>query len=69
MNQRLLIPLVDQILAAKKQQPPSSPFSKGELSNADTSALEKQIDEMVCKLYGLTDEEIEIVEGKRVKYH
>ena len=54
---------IAQILAAK-QQPPSSPFSKGELSNADTSALERQIDELVYKLYGLTPEEIEILEGK-----
>ena len=30
----------------------------------NTSALEKQIDEMVYKLYGLTDEEIQIVEGR-----
>lgn len=32
--------------------------------NADTSALEKQIDELVYALYGLTPEEIAIVEGK-----
>jgi len=32
--------------------------------NADTSALEKQIDEMVSALYGLTPEEIALVEGK-----
>jgi len=31
----------------------------------DTSALERQIDKMVYKLYGLTEEEIAIVEGKR----
>ncbi|MCL4537401.1 MAG: hypothetical protein M1610_07415 [Nitrospirae bacterium] len=31
--------------------------------HADTSALEKQINEMVYALYGLTPEEIEIVEG------
>ena len=30
---------------------------------ADTYALERQIDKMVYKLYGLTDEEIKIVEG------
>jgi hypothetical protein len=30
----------------------------------DPSALEQQIDEMVYKLYGLTDDEIAIVEGK-----
>ena len=54
---------VDQTLTAK-QQPPSSPFSKGELSIADTSSLEKQIDDMVYVLCGLTPEEITIVEGK-----
>jgi hypothetical protein len=31
----------------------------------DTFALEKQIDEMVYALYGLTPEEIAIVEGKK----
>ena len=31
----------------------------------DTFALEKQIDEMVYSLYGLTQEEIAIVEGKK----
>jgi hypothetical protein len=46
--------LVDQILYTKKKDP-----------NADTSALEKQIDEMVYALYGLTPEEIAIVEGKK----
>ena len=59
------ITLVDQILAAKQQQPPLSPFDKEKLFNADTSALERQIDQMVYKLYDLTPEEIAIVEGKR----
>jgi len=31
---------------------------------ADTSALEGEIDRMVYELYGLTEEEIAIVEGK-----
>jgi hypothetical protein len=52
-EQKPFINLVDQILAAKKDDP-----------NSNTSALEKQIDEMVYKLYGLTEEEIAIVEGK-----
>jgi hypothetical protein len=43
---------VDKILAAKKQNP-----------NANTFSLEKQIDEMVYKLYELTEEEVRIVEG------
>lgn len=51
-SQQKIITLVDQILATKKKDP-----------NADTSALEKQIDEMVYKLYGLTQEDIAIVEG------
>ena len=57
------ITLVDQILSAKKH-PPSFPLDRGELSVAATSALEKQIDGMVYALYGLTPEEITIVEGK-----
>jgi hypothetical protein len=43
--------LVDKILAAKK-------------AGNDTSALEREIDVLVYGLYGLTDEEILIVEGK-----
>ena len=44
--------LVNQILSAKKQNP-----------SADTSQLEKQIDQLVYKLYNLTEQEIEIIEG------
>ena len=51
-------------LVAKQQQPPLSPFDKGELFNANTSALEKQIAQIVYKLYDLTPEEIAIVEGR-----
>jgi hypothetical protein len=58
------ITLVDQILTAKKQHTPQSPLDRGEARSADTSALERQIDEMVYKLYGLTEDEIAIVEGK-----
>ena len=42
--------LVDRILAAKKKN-----------HAADTSALEREIDQQVYSLYGLTPEEIEIV--------
>ncbi|MBI2949476.1 MAG: hypothetical protein HYY23_17705 [Verrucomicrobia bacterium] len=44
-------PLVDRILAAKQKNPA-----------ADTSALEREIDQQVYALYGLTPEEIKIVE-------
>jgi hypothetical protein len=44
--------IVDQILHLKKDNP-----------SADTSALEREIDLMVYELYGLSEEEIGIVEG------
>ena len=44
--------LVTRILTAKASDPA-----------ADTSALEREIDEIVYRLYGLTEEEIRIVEG------
>jgi hypothetical protein len=46
------VKLVERILAAKRKNPA-----------ADTSALEREIDEAVYALYGLTPEEINIVEG------
>lgn len=50
-DQQSLITLVDQILFMKKSNP-----------EADTSALETKIDQLVYKLYDLTAEEIAIVE-------
>jgi type II restriction/modification system DNA methylase subunit YeeA len=47
-----IINLVDPILSIKQQDP-----------DADTSNLEKEIDQLVYELYNLTDEEIKIVEG------
>ena len=47
-----IINLIDHILSIKQQDP-----------DADTSNLEKEIDQLVYKLYNLTDEEIKIVEG------
>jgi hypothetical protein len=51
-QQRSIIKLVDQILAAKAENP-----------KADTSALEREIDQLVYALYELTPDEIVIVEG------
>ena len=45
--------LVEKVLGAKEKD-----------SNADTSALELEIDKLVYRLYGLTDDEIAIVEGR-----
>ncbi len=52
-NQQPFITLVDRILAAKQAN-----------TKADTSALKKEIDRLVYELYGLTEEEIKIVEGR-----
>lgn len=52
-DEKPIIKLLDQILTAKKANP-----------DIDTSALESEIDQLVYKLYGLTEEEIGIVEGR-----
>ena len=51
-EQKPFITLVDQILAAKKADP-----------SIDTTAWEREIDALVYQLYGLTPDEIAIVEG------
>ncbi|MFN8343441.1 MAG: Eco57I restriction-modification methylase domain-containing protein [Spirosomataceae bacterium] len=51
-SKEVLTMIVDQILTAKATD-----------SNADTTALEAEIDRLVYALYGLTEEEIAIVEG------
>ncbi len=48
-----IIDLVDKILAAKNENP-----------QADTSEWEKEIDRLVYELYGLTEEEVKVVEGR-----
>jgi len=50
-QQKEIVKLVDRILAAKQSDP-----------TADTSALEQEIDHLVYNLYGLTSEEIALVE-------
>lgn len=53
-NQRQdeIIPLVEKILSAKRDDP-----------EADISAMDRKLDQIVYELYGLTPEEIAIVEG------
>lgn len=51
-QQQPIITLVNQILEAKQENP-----------QADTAEWENEIDQLVYQLYGLTDEEIAIVEG------
>jgi len=47
-----IVKLVDQILSIKKQNP-----------DADTSQLEKEIDQLIYNLYDMTQEEIQVIEG------
>ena len=53
-EQKPFIKLVDRNLAAKQRD-----------AGAGTSALEREIDELVHALYGLTPEDIQLVEGVR----
>lgn len=50
-NQQIVASWVKQVINLKSQTP-----------SADTTDLENQIDQMVYQLYGLTEEEIKIVE-------
>ncbi len=52
-QQKSILHYVGKILATKEKNP-----------HADVSALEREIDLLVYQLYGLTEEEIKIVEGK-----
>uniref|UniRef100_UPI0035941E3A hypothetical protein n=1 Tax=Geminocystis sp. TaxID=2664100 RepID=UPI0035941E3A len=52
-KQQPLIKLVTKILNLKEENPDN-----------DTTELEKEIDLLVYKLYDLTEEEINIIEGK-----
>lgn len=51
-KQQPIINIVEQILILKEMSP-----------QADTSILEKEIDTIVYDIYGLTEEEIRVVEG------
>jgi adenine-specific DNA-methyltransferase len=52
IDQDVFISKIDEILSVKKSDP-----------TANTRIIEKEIDQLVYELYGLTEEEIKIVEG------
>lgn len=60
-DQQPFVTLVDQILARTQ----SDDYLQDPKRQAEVQDLERQIDEKVYRLYGLTDEEIAIVEGKK----
>jgi hypothetical protein len=52
---------VDKILAITKDED----YLQNSQKQAQAKVLEREIDQMVYKLYGLTEEEIRIVEGNK----
>ena len=61
-QQQPFINLVDQILAITKDED----YLSNPAKQAKVKELEHQIDQMVYELYGLTSEEIAVVEGKKI---
>ena len=59
--QKPFIEIVDKILAITK----SSDYLENPAKKEEVKKYEKQIDQMVYKLYGLTNEEIDIIEGNK----
>ncbi|MBC8198605.1 MAG: hypothetical protein H8E80_00955 [Desulfobacteraceae bacterium] len=59
-SQKPFIDIVDRILAVTK----SEDYLESPEKQAKVKALEAEIDQLVYKLYGLTPEEIKIVEGE-----
>jgi len=64
-KQELLINLVDQILAITKDED----YLANPTKQAEIKEYERQIDQMVYELYGLTPEEIGVVEGSFSQKH
>jgi len=64
-KQAPIVALVEQILAAKKHKNQTSEVYKtSEVSpQTDITAIEAEIDRLAYAPYGLTDEEIVVVEG------
>jgi type I restriction-modification system DNA methylase subunit len=59
-----MVQLVEQMLSLHKQLPAARTEHEKEVLQRQIEATDKQIDQLVYELYGLTDEEIKIVEGK-----
>ena len=60
IKQSELAVIVDQILSITKDDD----YLQNPAKQAQVKEYEKQIDQMVYELYGLTEEEIKIVEGE-----
>jgi len=63
-NHDKLVNLVSQMLESKKQVAAAKTESEKEYLEKKCNIIDKQIDQLVYELYGLTEEEIKIVEEK-----
>ena len=58
-----MVSLVDQMLEAQKELQNAIPDADKKTFQQKVGILDRQIDNLVYELYGLTEEEIRIVEG------
>ena len=58
-----MVSLVDQMLSLNKRLPPPETDHEKTALQRQIDATDRQIDQLVYELYGLTEEEIRIVEG------
>jgi hypothetical protein len=61
-----MVQLVDQMLEAKKQLGSARSERDQTFYESKCATLDRQIDNLVYELYGLTPDEIAIVEGSQV---
>ncbi|HNB58221.1 MAG TPA: hypothetical protein PKV06_14705, partial [bacterium] len=59
-----IVKLVEQMLSTKEKLASAKLESERDRLEMMCEALDRQIDDAVYQLYGLTEEEIKIVEGK-----
>jgi hypothetical protein len=59
-----MVQLVEQMISLNKQLPGAKTGHEQTLLQRQIDATDKQIDKLVYELYGLTEEEIAIVEGQ-----
>lgn len=64
--QNKMATLVTQMLALNKQVAETKTAHDKTIVQRQIDATDRQIDQLVYELYGLTDEEIQIVEGDKI---
>jgi len=60
-----MVTLVEQVLALHKRLQPAASEAERDVMQRQIEATDRQIDALVYELYGLSEEEITVVEGAR----